>query len=330
VTTAVAEARVAVIAEPRAERLLGSIIATLRERGCTVDRYASAAEAMTGAERESTTVILAMGEVPCDGALFAAYPKLRLVASAVIGYERIDVQAATERGIAVANAYSAATVESMAEATIMLMLAALYELPRALALFDAEGSQPPFARMLKGRTVGLIGFGAIGRAIAQRLAGWNVSVLANARRPLTDLSAHVRSVDLAELVAESDVVALVASLNAESRHVLNEARLRALKPGAVVVNTSRGGLIDEDALAAVLRDRSDLRVALDTFETFPLPAASPLRAVQGAILTPHRIGHTRDAIAGLQQMSVDNVLAALAGELPPGLRNQPAYAKESS
>ncbi len=316
-----ADARVVVIGDTRAERLLGPIVTALAERGCTVARHESATAALADDRRETTPVILAMGEIACDRTLLDAYPNVRMVASTVIGYERIDVPAATQRGVAVANAYSPQTVESMAEATILLVLAALYDLRRSEALLREDRAEPPFARMLGGRTVGIIGFGAIGRAIAERLQGWGAQVLATTRRPLANAPSYVRAVDIDTAIAQSDVVILAASLNSESRHLLNRERLKALRPGAVLVNTARGGLIDEAALIEVLRERPDVRIALDTFEVTPLPADSPLRAIEGAILTPHRVGHTRDAITGLQQMSVDNAMAALRGELPPGLRN---------
>jgi D-3-phosphoglycerate dehydrogenase len=119
----------------------------------------------------------------------------------------------------------------------------------------------------------------------------------------------------------SDVVCVLASLNAETRGMLGLARLRLMKPDAVLLNTARGGIIDEHALVEIARERPGLRVALDTFAQEPLPADSPLRTLPNAILTPHAIGHTQESLAALTPAAVENVSRVLAGQLPLFVRN---------
>jgi D-3-phosphoglycerate dehydrogenase len=160
-----------------------------------------------------------------------------------------------------------------------------------------------------------------------RLAGWDVSLQAYTRRPPADAPADVRFVDLDTIMSTSDVVCVLATLNNESRGLLDASRLRLLKPNAVLVNTGRGAIIDEAALAQVATERPDLRLALDTFTVEPLPPASPLRAIPNAILTPHMVGHTQEAVDVMPDMAVENVTRILAGQLPVFICNPAVVAK---
>ena len=130
-----------------------------------------------------------------------------------------------------------------------------------------------------------------------------------------------------ELLRTSDVVCVLASLNAETERLLDAERLRLLKPGAVLVNTARGAIVDEAALVAIARERPDLRFALDTFVTEPLPSDSPLRDVANTILTPHMVGHTQESIAVVPGTTVENVRRILAGDLPLHICNPDVVAR---
>jgi len=170
--------------------------------------------------------------------------------------------------------------------------------------------------MLGDKIVGMIGFGQIARAVAVRLAGWNVTIQAYTRRGAADAPSNVRFVGLEELLRSSDVVCVLSTLNSDSQGLLNADRLRLLKRDAVLVNTARGAIIDELALCEIAKQRPDLRLALDTFTTEPLPPQSALRDLPNAILTPHMLGHTQEAHAALPDAAVENVRRILAGELP--------------
>jgi phosphoglycerate dehydrogenase-like enzyme len=122
-------------------------------------------------------------------------------------------------------------------------------------------------------------------------------------------------------MSTSDVVCVLATLNDESRGLLNAQRLRLLKGSAVLVNTARGPIIDEAALCQVAKERPDLRLALDTFTIEPLPSASPLRDIPKAILTPHMVGHTQEALDAMPNMAVENVTCILEGQLPLSVCN---------
>jgi phosphoglycerate dehydrogenase-like enzyme len=265
-----------------------------------------------------TDVLVATPRFRCSGQLLGSAPRLRGVVSPVTGIEGIDVPAATGLGIIVANGQTRENSESLAEATILLVLAALYDLHGSEAILRRNVARPAqmTARMLHGKTVGMIGFGQIARAMVIRLSGWGVRILACARRVHVDAPGTVTWVKIDDLLQTSDVVCVLASLNAETKNLLNVEKLRLLKPGAVLVNTARGAIVDEVALYEVAVERPDLRLALDTFTTEPLPVDSPLRSLPNTILTPHMVGHTQESIAAVPTTAVENVCRILAGELP--------------
>jgi phosphoglycerate dehydrogenase-like enzyme len=276
-----------------------------------------------GANLTNADVVVVAPSFACSRTLLTSARQLRGIVSPVTGIEGIDIAAATDFGIIVANGQTRENTESLAEATILLMLAALYDLHGTEVVLRSNLPRPPRmnARMLQGKTVGLIGFGQIARAMTLRLSGWGVTLQAYARRLPSDAPAGVRLVDLDALMSTSDVVCVLATLNDESRGLLNAQRLRLLKRSAVLVNTARGPIIDEAALCQVAKERPDLRLALDTFTIEPLPSASPLRDIPKAILTPHMVGHTQEALDAMPNMAVENVTRILEGQLPLSVCN---------
>jgi D-3-phosphoglycerate dehydrogenase len=250
-------------------------------------------------------------------------PLLRALVSPFIGTEAFDEAAATALGIIVANGQVAENFLSMAESTILLILASLYSLhwwKRQLRDNIPHPRRVP-GRMLNGKTVGMIGFGNIARAMAHRLRAWEVRLQIYVPRLRLPLPDGVARVGLNELLRTSDVVCVLASLNAETHGMLDLTRLQLMKPDAVLINTARGGIIDEQALARIARERPGLRIALDTFAQEPLPQASALRTLPEAILTPHAIGHTQESLAALPSAAIENVSRVLRGQLPLYVRN---------
>ncbi|HTW53266.1 MAG TPA: NAD(P)-dependent oxidoreductase [Stellaceae bacterium] len=322
-------ARVIAVGRQRSLYLFEPIVETLRGLGHEVvfhrdsAAFDAAGGALTGAD-----ILLAASSFPCTRALMAPAGRLRGIVSPTTGIEGFDLAAATELAILVANGQTDENVDSMAEATIMLILASLYDLRGAEAAMRESRSRPEqvSVRMLGGKTVGLIGFGKIARAITTRLAGWNVSIKAYTRRPPANFG-HVRFVELDDLLRTSDVVCVLATLNSESEGLLDANRLASLKHGAVLINTARGAIVDEAALIELAQRRPDLRLALDTFVTEPLPLDSKLRDLPNAILTPHTVGHTSEAHASLPGACVDNVQRLLAGEVPRYVCNPDAVAR---
>ncbi|MGO9453216.1 MAG: NAD(P)-dependent oxidoreductase [Candidatus Binataceae bacterium] len=313
------------------------IVAGLRERGHEVVHYTDfarfgreSADALKAAD-----MFVTISNFRCTRELMMTAPRLRGVVSPFIGTEGIDEAAATDLGIIVANGSVPENFLSMSESTILFILASLYSLHWWEHRLRENLPHPPQVpgRMLRGRTVGLIGFGQIARGIASRLSGWDIRIQTYIPRLRAPLPPEVARVGLEELLQTSDVVCVLAPLNAETKGMLDLERLRLMKPDAVLINTARGGIIDEAALVQIARERPDFRMALDTFAEEPLPADSPLRDLPNAILTPHAIGHTQESLDALPVAAIENVSRILKGELPLYLRNPdviPAWTRKWS
>jgi phosphoglycerate dehydrogenase-like enzyme len=301
------------------------IVVGLRFRGYDVTHYTtySQFERKSGDVLKKAAVLVAVSDFPCTRELMARAPDLRAVVSPFIGTEGIDEAAATALGIIVANGQVAENFLSMAESTILLILASLYALHWWEQQLRDNRPHPALVpgRMFKGRSVGMIGFGHIARAIAQRLHAWEVGLQTYMPRLRLPLPHGVNRVELDELLRTSDVVCVLASLNVETYGMLDLNRLRLMKPNAVLINTARGGIIDEQALVQIARERAGLRIALDTFAQEPLPPESELRTLPNVILTPHALGHTQESLAALPRAAIENVARALRGELPLYVRN---------
>ena len=319
------ECKVLCIGPADLDFIFAPIVDGLRECGHQVVYYADYDQFERDSEQilSSAGVIVAISNFPCSRELMMRAPSLRAVVSPFIGTEGFDEAAATALGIVVANGQIPENFVSMAESTILLILVSLYSLhwwERQLRDNRAHPPQVP-GRMLKGRTVGMIGFGHIARAMAYRLKSWEVRLQTYVPRLRLPLPNGVTRVELDELLRTSDVVCVLASLTAETRGLLNLDRLRLMKPDAVLVNTARGAIVDEQALIQVARERPAFSIALDTFRLEPLPLTSQLRTLPNAILTPHAIGHTQESLAALTPAAIENVSRALRGEVPLYVRN---------
>jgi phosphoglycerate dehydrogenase-like enzyme len=312
--------RIVTVSHPAVQGIFDAIEPPLRAAGHHVTPFRTPdAFFADPAALKDADVLVAAGNVPCSRALMESAPRLRAIISPFTGTEGFDEAAATALGILIANGQTPENSESMAEATILLILASLYDMHGTEAVLRGNLPRPPRSRafMLRGRTIGLIGYGKIAQAMTARLAGWGVKLQAWSRRD--DLA--VPRVELDTLLRTSDVVCVLLSLNDGTRGLLSAAQLRLMKPDAVLVNTARGGIIDEDALAALARERPTMRIALDTFATEPLPADSVLRDLPNTILTPHMLGHTVESHTVLPPTAIAAVTSALAGEPPAFVRN---------
>ena len=267
----------------------------------------------------------------CSRAMLEACTSLRGICYPVTGVETLDLRAATELGIIVGHGAVPENVIGMAEATLMLILMLLYQVePNIARLRNLAWRLPaPASRQLAGKTVGMIGFGRIARALAALLQPVGVRILTySPRTALSDLPHGVSKADLPALLRESDVVSVLATLSADTRHLLGAAELALMKPLAVLVNTGRGEIVDEAALVTALAERRILAAALDAFATEPLPVDSPLRRLDNVILTPHCVGHTVEGVAAIAPTLLENVRRILEGELPLICKNpqcEPAW-----
>ncbi len=250
-----------------------------------------------------------------DGDVIRRAPKLRVIANCAVGYDNIDVNAATAAGIAVTNTPDVLT-EATAEFAIALMFAAARRLPEAAQL--VRSGQWPGWRLdqllgqpIAGRTLGIVGLGRIGRAVARRAVGLGMRVIAAGHDGIT----------LDELFATADVVSLHCPLTAETRHLVNPARLAQMKPTAILVNTARGGCVDESAVAEAIGRGQIFGAALDVFEAEPKLDAR-LRADPRVVLAPHLGSATTEARTAMAQLCADAVIAVLSGRRPGNLVNR--------
>ncbi len=253
---------------------------------------------------------------PFTDRVLAALPMLRIISRTGVGYDAIDIAAATARGVAVCTG-PGVNRHAVAEYAIALMLQCARRVGEHLASVRSGGWDRYEGIDLAGKTVGIIGLGTIGKEVAQRLRAFEMRILAyDIVQDLQFAEANsVGYVPLDQLLRESDFITLHALLNAGSRKLLNADRLAQMKPTAYVINTARGGLIDHDALCAALQQKRIGGAALDAFEQEPL-GETPLRHIENCWLSPHAAGSSRDARARSKQVAVENVIRFFRGERP--------------
>lgn len=254
--------------------------------------------------------------------LDAAGASLQVVANFAVGVDNIDTDAVRERGLRATNTPDVLT-NATAELAVALMQAAgrrIVETDGILRRGEWAGWEPEqfLGRELGGATVGLVGFGRIGRRVAELLTGFDVTLAFTARQPMEAHAAwySARRMELDDLLAVSDFVSLHVSLTPETRHLIDARALARCKPGAILVNTSRGGVVDTDALVAALRDGPLAAAGLDVYEDEPAVPAE-LVALPNTVLVPHIGSATRSTRDAMATLCADNVIAVLSGAEPP-------------
>ena len=309
---------------------------------CEDTLTAAGLRAVGAAPRPADAVIAAVAEAPARGSAPAALVVqwapitarvldavagpggVRMVSRMGIGYDMVDVAAATERGVAVANTPTYC-IEEVASHTVAMILT----LDRGLVAYDRAlraGTWAPTAQhaaRLSSTVVAVIGYGRIGSEVARsaRALGYRVLVHDPFVDPQAVASDGHEAVGMDEAVARADVITLHAPLTESTRHLLDARTLAAAKPGVRVVNTCRGPLIDEDALADALASGHVGSAALDVYATEPLPADSPLRTLDNVLLTPHAAWFSPEAMQDLPVHTARNAVDFLAGRPVPSIVN---------
>jgi glyoxylate reductase len=258
-----------------------------------------------------------------DADFLDACPSVRFVANHAVGTDNIDLAAAAARGVQVTNTPGVLD-EAVADHCVGLALAAARRIAEGDRLVRAGGwtgfsTDLLLGLDLAGATAGLVGVGGVGRAVATRLVqgfGMRGRYLARRRHAELEDRLDIRPASLDELLAESDLVTLHVPLTPETRGMIGAAELSRMRPGAVLVNVSRGPVVHQDALVDGLRD-GRIRAGLDVFEDEPLPAGHPLTTLENVVLTPHIASAGRETRRRMAQLAVDNLLAMAAGEAPP-------------
>jgi (S)-sulfolactate dehydrogenase len=261
--------------------------------------------------------VIVRNRTQVDQALLASAARLRVVGRLGVGLDNIDVEACRARGIQVipASGANALAVAEYVICTVMLLLRGQYLSSAAVAAGEWPRGALGEGRETAAKTLGIVGFGGIGRLTARLAQGLGMKVIAaDAMIPADspvwrDNGVAPRELDA--LLAESDAVTLHIPLTTETRHLIDAARIGRMKPGAVLVNSARGGVVDEAALVAALRAGRLGGAALDVFEHEPVPAGSPLAGVPNLVLTPHVAGVTRESNARVSSMIAEKVAEAL-------------------
>ena len=246
--------------------------------------------------------------------VLAALPDLRLIAVMGTGTDNIDVAAAGRYGVLVCNA-PGANARSVAEHTFALLLAVVRHVAREDRDVRAGGWVHYETPELEGKTLGVLGLGNIGRLVAGFGAAFGMRILAWSRTPDAARAAACGAtlVERETVLREADALCVCLAATPETRRLIDARALALMKPGAVLVNTARGALVDEAALVAALRAGRLAGAGLDVFDEEPLPAGSPLRELENVVLTPHAGGVSREARDRLVRVPVENILAYIAG-----------------
>ena len=300
-----------------ASSLADEALSLLAERGCTCvfgcDNDSAEETARKLGECNPAGLIVRRGRV--SAAAIASASALQAISKHGVGVDTIDIAAATARGIPV-MVTALANYESVAEHALALILAVSRRIPAQ----DRKVRQGIWDRQdfggddLRGKTIGIVGFGRIGRRLAELVRPLNMTVLTFDPNPGTGASA-AHPVSLHELLSRADIVSIHCPLNSTTRGLIGRTELALLKPGAIVVNTARGGIIDEPALIEALRERR-ICAALDTLTMEPPPADHPLFAMDNVVLTAHIGGFSGNSYRNMGVGAVENILAVLDGRRP--------------
>ncbi len=267
---------------------------------------------------------------PIGRRALAAMPRCRIVVRTGVGYDTIDIEAATERRVMVANVpdYCISEVADHALALILCLWRKVVDLDAQVRARGWTGMLRPIGR-LEGQVLGIIGLGRIGRAVATRTWGFGLRRIAYDPYVSADVfsTLGVESVSLDILARSADIITLHTPLSQETRGLIRTEILRQMKPNAILVNTSRGGVVATDDLVQALREGWISGAGLDVFETEPLPQDHPLRNLPRVLLTPHAAWYSVDSEQELRRRSARTVVKALQGEVPTALLNPEVLAR---
>jgi glyoxylate reductase len=263
-----------------------------------------------------------------DELLDAAGPQLRVVSNFAVGFDNIDVPALSRRGIPVGNTPGVLT-DTTADLAFGLLMAAARRIPEGYDYVRAGkwttwGPMLFLGRDVHGATLGIIGFGRIGREMARRGLGFGMRVLYHSHRqatPEVEAELHAEFVTLDRLLRESDFVSLHTNLSPETRHLIDADALARMKRTAILINTSRGPVVDHEALVDALRQGQILGAALDVTEPEPIPADHPLLSLPNALVVPHIASATHATRDRMAEMAARNLLAGVRGERLPNQVN---------
>jgi glyoxylate reductase len=266
-------------------------------------------------------------------ALDTAGPQLKIVANIAVGFDNIDLTAATARGVMAANTPGVLT-DATADHAWALLFAIARRIPESekflrAGKFKSWGPLLFLGGDVTGRTLGIVGAGRIGHAVAMKSRGFNMRVLYADELPNSRLEQEIgaHKVSVEELLRESDFISVHVPLLPSTKHLINTDSLRLMKKTAYLINTSRGPVVDEAALAEALKNGAIAGAALDVFENEPLVHPELLK-LDNVVLTPHTASATIETRSKMATMAAENIIIALAGQRPPNLVNADVWGKQ--
>jgi D-3-phosphoglycerate dehydrogenase len=290
--------------------------AVLTEAGCETRKIGNekplSAEELIPFVQDADALIV--GNDTVDAQVIQAGKHLRVISRYGVGYDNIDLAAASRRGIVVTNTPDTNT-EAVADLAFTLMLSLARQIPAVTGIVQQGKWDRVQGVEFWGKTLGIIGLGRIGKSMVYRAKGFNMKVLCYEKFPdvLFAQLNGVRICELDELLAQSDFISVHVPLLPSTRHLIDAAALSLMKPGAFIVNTARGGVIDESALFEALKSGRIAGAGLDVFEQEP-PLSSPLRRLPNCLITPHIGGYTAEAIKRMGVLAAKNVAFTLMGK----------------
>lgn len=262
-----------------------------------------------------------------DAALLERHPNLRFISNFAVGYDNIDLEACTARGVAVTNTPGVLT-KATAEFAFALMLATARRIPEAVdyvrdGKWVTWGPKLLLGQQILGATLGIVGFGRIGQGMARMAAGFGMRVLVNNRRQDPKLASRfdVTFVDFLDLLKESDFVSLHVALTPETHHLIGARELKLMKPTAVLINAARGPVVDTDALVDALASGEIFAAGLDVTDPEPLPADHPLVSLPNCVVVPHIASATVQTRNAMSSLAARNVVELVNGRRPSALLN---------
>jgi len=288
------------------------------------DRLPPSRQALLSRLRNVSGVLSLLSDTIDAEAMDAAGPSLKAIANFAVGYNNIDVAAAKSRGILVGNTPDVLT-EATADVAVGLMLAAARRFQASIdnvRTLSWKTWEPLglIGQDFNRKTLGIVGMGRIGQAVAKRLhGGWGMRVLytARSRKPEIDQLLQAEQVSFEKLLDESDFISIHTDLNDETKHLFSHRQFQQMKASSVLVNTSRGGIIDQAALELALRERQIFAAGLDVTDPEPLSDDSPLRKLTSCLILPHIGSATEDSRNQMATMAAQNLIAAISGQPMP-------------
>lgn len=272
--------------------------------------------------RISDAEVVIVNKTVIDEAVLEACPSIKFITVLATGYNVVDTVAAAKRGIPVSNVPAYSTDSVVQHVFALLLEIAVHVGAHNKAVKEGEWTQSPYFSFwnyplieLAGQTLGIVGYGAIGRAVAKVAQAFGMKVVANRRNPRPEDSADgVEMLSLDELYAVSDVISLHAPLNDSSKHMINQESIAKMKDGVILINTARGPLIEDEALAEALDSGKVYAAGIDVAATEPIPADNPLLTRENCIITPHIAWAPLAARRRLLEITAKNVEAFIDGK----------------